>query len=370
MAVVLTLATTVTTAPPAQAARPGEPFYGDVNDDGHRDRLAAYTGAAGNRGCFVSVAYGRPGGGYLPPVGHRYIETGAIGPHNCPDMGTVVDLRGDSRPELLLAFSDNNNVTPLRDVLLLDQDFRFVYDRQIGGGFHWLIGTADFNGDGREDVYVQGSECAGFARLISDGAGGFRPDEFRWAGDVSSIVDDLDGNGTSEVVITWSLPLHCTRPGEAGTGVLVLHGDGRIQHLQRRLTDDEWDARWSISKVRANNDRFYDVRTEHDSGRVDFHLGTPDGTFVRAPKLTGDQAYLSKSQPIVLNVTANDLITGTAPITIREYPRYGQVTVTSDRKVRYTPHPGQRQVDRFVYQVIEANGVTAATAVHIRWRGM
>ena len=65
----------------------------------------------------------------------------------------------------------------------------------------WTIKTADFNGDGRTDVFFYGEDTGLWFKGISDGAFGFSYSAGRWSAGWSVAIVELNGDGRSDVFL-------------------------------------------------------------------------------------------------------------------------------------------------------------------------
>ncbi|MFC7545825.1 FG-GAP repeat domain-containing protein [Plantactinospora sp. GCM10030261] len=262
------------TAPAAWAGRPGEAIYGDINGDRRTDRVT--LGGGTTHGCAVDVALGHPAGGYGKPTSHAYPVPGVPDAY-CPDLGVLVDLGGDGTVELVLAWFDGAPPGHAGDLLAL-RDFAPV------GGFRAVfqpsyLGAADFDGDGRLDLYEWTDQGEGFVTLLNTADGKLVPGPLRWcsphyAPDVR--LADFEADGDTELLVSYQEAC-----ADAASGVSVLRGDGSRIDLERDVTATN---QWSVQVLDANGDGRPDVRTTDGAGTVHHHLSRRDGGFDLGPR--------------------------------------------------------------------------------------
>jgi uncharacterized repeat protein (TIGR01451 family) len=92
-------------------------------------------------------------------------------------------------------------------------------------------------------------------------------------------------------------------------------------------------------------------------------------TLNSSPKASGGSASTGHGTSVIIRVTddvtdtddsRNDLI-----ITIGTPPAHGTVVVNADRTITYTPDPGWRGADTFVYRVTDANGASDTATISV-----
>jgi hypothetical protein len=358
---IVTVILAVGAAPARADGGQGDPLYGDLNRDGVLDRVTvAGVGPIGPGQCAVQVELGLAGGGYQAARTHPYPTPGGADGY-CPDMGVIVDLGGDGRTEIVLAWFDGRPPDVDTDLLVL-REFTPV------GGFAGIyqpsfIRLADFNGDGRQDVYEWTDQGEGFRSFLNTADGRLVAGPVRFAGFCTSDPDfelaDFHRNGGRGLAIAYFD--FC---GTGSSGVAVVGYDGARVDLEFDEFGEQW---WSMDVVQANSDPYPDVRTVNEvTGEVSHYLGLGNGTFAESPRALADRAIAAVNAPTVIPVLANDRATRDATVTITVPPKFGRVTVNPDRTVSYfllTPHDGG---DRFVYR-LDQDGKRHTTSVSIRF---
>ncbi|MEV4760381.1 FG-GAP-like repeat-containing protein [Micromonospora sp. NPDC049559] len=347
-------------APVARAGAPGEAIWGDVNGDGFIDRV--FLGNVQPSSCAVIVEYGRPDGVLLPPTAYTYLRPGGTGPDiPCPDLGVAVDLTDDGIQELVIAWSVGPPPTLSYNLRVLDNNFQPAFGLTESIFAPQYMGIADFNGDGRPDVYAVSDE-EGFATYLSLGDGTLTIGPKAWcSGPLDYLLYDWNRDGAVAALLSYTDA--CT---DHANGVVHVTGNGSLQFLQH---DPTGTRTWQSKVAFVNGDSWADIRTVSDTGEVEYFIQPPGGgTFVKSPTANHDRVVVSDDRAVTIPVLANDYVTTSARLTIVEPPRYGTVQVTSSRTVVYRPNPDHRASDRFVYRVTEGTRSSNA-AVNIRFTG-
>lgn len=358
MAVLAVVVTGALPAGPSWSAGPNQPFYGDLDRDGYVDRVTLIPLAA--NGCPVRVERGRSGGGYYPARTYHYPEPGQAGVGGCADMGVVVDLGGDGRVELVVAWFAGRPPGVNVDLLVL-RNFT------PSGGFSAIfqpsyIGTADFNGDRLLDVYEWTDQGDGFRSYLNTSSGQLVPGPVRWC--FFNVPDvelaDFQRNGRMDVAIAYSQGCD-----GMSSGVVVVRDDGSTVHLERDLDGLET---WSITVGDYNGDRLPDVRTTNQvTNEITTYLGRGNGTFVESPLAVADRVYIRGYAPVRIRILDNDAVTSAARVVLIQAPTYGSARVAADRTIIYTPRPGSGATsDRLVYRLLQ-DGKQSTTSVSIRF---
>ncbi|MDW5323432.1 FG-GAP-like repeat-containing protein [Plantactinospora sp. KLBMP9567] len=351
-ATILAIATAV---PPAGAAGPNDPLYGDLNGDGLLDRARLGTAA---RTCAVLVESGRPEGGYLPVRSHPYRVPGAGAPTACPDLGVAVDLDAAPGPaELVVGWYEGNPGRSGHDLLVL-RDYRVVAAlpalRQLN-----VIGLADFDGDRRWDVYLWTDQGEGFASFLNTGTATLTPGPVRYcAGPLTPRLADFDSDGAADVAIAY-----IDGCADDSHGVVVVYGDGRVVDLQRGVGDR---SSWTMHVLDVDHSGVPDVLTYHrPSGERRTFLAAGDGTFVRSPLATRDVVTVVAGGSVRISVLHNDWASRRARLSVLVAPANGTAEIGAGRVIVYRPGPDPDPVDRFVYRISQ-DGRTSDAAVSIR----
>ncbi|MFY1687621.1 Ig-like domain-containing protein [Plantactinospora sp. WMMB782] len=361
--VVVTGGTVVWAPPAAWAGGRGEQIFGDVNGDTFTDRIT--LGLVQPDLCSVIVEYGTASGDYRLPVASVYLRPGGTGVGTrCPELGVAADLDVDRREELVLAWYPGPPPTVPYNLMILDDSFRPASGLLSAIFAPYYLGTEDFNGDGREDVYAVTDQGQGIETYLNQGDGTLVQGPTEWCAiPIDYDLADFDLDGATDLVNSYTE--RCLS-FTVSTGVAVVLDDGTAQELQY---DPLGVETWTSQVVNANGDRIPDIRTvSRLTGAIEFFIGTPSGIFVQSPRATTDSVTLTGTKAVTIDVLANDYVSSRATVTIGTPPRYGTVQVISDRRIVYRPRAGHGVTDRFTYQLTDGDHRSTGV-VYLRWTG-
>jgi hypothetical protein len=346
----------------AWAATRGEQIFGDLNGDGFVDRIT--LGVVQPDFCAVITEYGLAGGGFRQPVAAVYLKPGGVGPATrCPEVGVTADLTDDGREELIVAWWAGPPPTVPYELMVLDAAFQPAFGLRSAVFAPTYLGTADFTGNGRQDVYAITDQGEGIATFLNPGDGTLVPGPIEWcARPIDLELHDFDRDGATDV-----LDAHLERCDTNLTaGVVVLFDSGAVQQLQH---DPVGYDSWTATVTDADDDGLPDVRTVSlRTGDVDYFINDGTGRFVASPHAESDTVTLTGTRAVAIDVLANDFASRDATITVITPPRYGDLRFTSDRRIIYTPRAGHGETDRFTYQLSEEGRRSNAT-VYLRFTG-
>jgi hypothetical protein len=355
---VATVTAVVATAPNAAAGGQGDPLKGDVNGDGLVDRVM--LGRAPGQ-CTVRVRHGQPGGGYGPAQTHAYPQPSPTESY-CPDLGVIVDLGGDGVVELVLGWFAGPD-SAIGYQLLVLRDFQPVGGIRSRVYAPSAIETADFDGDGRQDVYAYSDQGGGFISFLNTADGWLTPGTavFELCDPFGFELADFSRSGGRELLI-WYPSGGC---GDEPAGVSVVDEYGHRIDLER-ASPPWFDESWRADALHANGDRVPDVRTENlETGEITHFLGSPYSTFfIESPWAVFDRAEVSRSRPTRIRVLDNDFVTRQATVTVASQPKFGTARLNPDRTITYTRTTDGHGGDRFTYRV-DQDGKSQTTAVSL-----
>ncbi len=214
-----------------------------------------------------------------------------------PRALAIADVNRDGKPDLIMAnYCGSSSCKSNASVSVLlgngDGTFRAAVNYNSGQGTAAAVAVADFNGDGKPDIVVVGSNCCNlnylsvllgngdgtFKAAVSYDTGGSFPD--------SVAVADVNKDGKLDLIVANSYGSINTLDGSVG--VLLGNGDGTFQPAVSY--DSGGHISTSVAVADVNGDGNPDVLVANncasnqcgDDGSVGVLLGNGDGTFETA----------------------------------------------------------------------------------------
>jgi hypothetical protein len=302
--------------PAAQAVT----IMGEITGDAFRDRITLDAGGSGF--CTVTTEAGLDATGmtFAAPVTDVYANPNRE-PTYCPGKGVTLDLGGDGTRELLLtwhlgSFQPDFDLFALRGSTVVGRFQGLDQPSFLGAG-------ADFNGDGREDVWENSDQHATFQTFLNTADGQLVPGPAHycdWNPQARFAFADFDLNGATDIVAGY-------RCG-ARVGSLVVFGDtGRQVDLVTGGTVG------TPVPINHNGDALPDVRVAV-SGYDRVFVNQGNGSFVRADSLgptttitaPAEGAAVAANTAVTVSGTASDLATGGGQVARVEVSEDGGAT--------------------------------------------
>jgi hypothetical protein len=214
---VLALACGATAALPGVAsAQSGIPFFGDFNNDGTVDE--ATVGPQGSGPCSVTLQLGNGDGTFGAPQSFFFAPP-ATAQGLCPNVGVALKVGDDTSPDIVASY-DYVDVPLL--VVLKNGTF------QPAGTFHGAIEpdflrTADFNGDGRQDLIEGSDQTTELETFLNNPDGTFTSGPiFACADHPQYALADFNGVGGQDMLLADNCP-----PSLVPLTAEVLFGNGQ-----------------------------------------------------------------------------------------------------------------------------------------------
>jgi hypothetical protein len=234
----------------------------DMNNDGIPDQVQlGDIGGLLSTTCTVTVALGKPGGGFGTPKVHTYTSAETSGPF-CPDQGVAMKFGNEKKPDLVTALSFG-----FRDLIVL-HNFQptavFIGVTQPS----WLR-TADLNGDGHQDLIEWSDQVTELTTFIntpqrtlvrgpfavetlrSGATGGFGP---------QYVLADFNGDGGQDMLLSVNNQSSFAAPISAE----VFFGNGQAPTVLASTSD--FRATWTVFSIDLNFDGIPDAGVIEKSG--------------------------------------------------------------------------------------------------------
>lgn len=196
-------------APPAGIA------VGDLNKDGYADIVTANrplnSGSGSNT--TLSIIFNKGKGKFAAPTSITVGED--------PSEVAIADFNGDGNPDLVVVVATGDSGKGDVEVLLGNGDGSFGPPVVIAVSLSPPIAVADFNGDGKPDIAVEGA--LGLAVFLGNGDGTFSklPANQSCLADAPFAVGDFNGDGVLDIA-----SLCATKTAVQNMVVLLGNGNG------------------------------------------------------------------------------------------------------------------------------------------------
>jgi hypothetical protein len=276
----------------------GQPYglvVGDFNGDGKQDLAAANKGTSGSIAIYLGNGDGTFQAGEVYPAA----------PGATYQILQSADFDGDGDQDLVVSDSSHDQVA----VLLGNGDGTF---RSAGlfatGHIPWNVAIGDVNGDGNPDLAVADDGDNSITLLLGNGDGTFRPGTFPTGGAGSSgsvALADFNGDGNLDIAVSEE---------PANTVFILLgNGDGTFRNKTGYAINI---GPYYITIGDFNQDGKKDIVTANAEGEsVGVLLGNGDGTFqagkvypAGGPAIYADvQDFNGDNQVDTVVVTSNGL---------------------------------------------------------------
>ena len=242
--------------------------FGDFNGDGRTDTLMRTS--TGN--LYESLTY---------PEGAHYFHWSGSFVRNVPTNWSIAgtgDFNGDGRDDILWRRDDG----ALTNWLAVPQDpsfINFVSNDSAALSFvptYWkVVGTGDFNGDGRSDIIWRRDDGA-FTSWLAQPNGGFVSNDSKAWADVPTywtVVGTGDFNGDGKDDVLWR------RDDGAFTAWLAQAGGGFVSNDAHAwaVVPTNWHV---VGTGDYNGDGRDDVLWRREDGALTNWLAQPNGGFV------------------------------------------------------------------------------------------
>lgn len=270
LALVLGLSITAILPATASAATTLRTITVDLNGDGIPDQVA--FGQVAGTTCSVTVSHGKADGTFGKPQEHDYTTLEKFSPY-CPDVVTAVKLGNHKKYDFVGGFSFGG------------QDMMVIHNFQATATYPGLyqpdtIRTADFDGDGRQDLIEISGQEDDLQEFHNNADGSLsRGPVGECAFHPQYVLADFNGDGGQDMLLSDNCP-----PRINSISAEILFGNG--QAAVTLDTTSNYNATWTVFSIDVDYDGVPDVgvaETASGATTVKYFRNNGHGAFTPWP---------------------------------------------------------------------------------------
>jgi hypothetical protein len=255
----------------------------DVNSDSKPDIIIANQGT-NNVGVLLNSGTGT----------FTAQSTYSTGTDSSPYSVTVVDVNSDSKPDIIVANYDTNNV----GVLLNSGTSTFTAQANYSTGFDsspYSVTVVDVNSDSKPDIIVANSGTNNVGVLLNSGTGTFTAQTTYSTGTgsypESVAVADVNSDSKPDIIVA--------NQGTSNVGVLLNSGNGTFT-AQRTYSSGIGSNPTSVAVIDINSDGKPDIIVaNYGTNNVGVLLNSGNGTFTAQTTYSTGTGSLPRSVAVV-----------------------------------------------------------------------